>query len=168
MSVDISVARDVDDLDGVSEILREYLTWDIDQLREVSGVDLDAEVYLDNTFKEIGLYFPPLGRLLLAREAHRLVGLGFLKPIGNNVCEIKRMYVLPELRGKGLGRTLLARLIDEAKDIGYGKILLDSAVYMKAAHSLYRSMGFAEIEYYQEGESDEALKEFLVYMEMRL
>jgi hypothetical protein len=50
----------------------------------------------------------------------------------------------------------------------YGKILLDSAVYMKEAHSLYRSMGFTDIEYYLEGESDEALKKFLVYMEMRI
>ena len=168
MSVDLSVARDVDDLDGVSEILREYLTWDIGQLREVSGVDLDVEAYIDNTCKEISLYFPPRGRLLLAREARRLIGIGFLKPIRNNACEIKRMYVQPEQRGKGLGRTLLARLIDEAKDIGYGKILLDSACYMKAAHSLYRSMGFTDVEYYSEGETDEALKEFLVYMEMRI
>ena len=79
MSVDLSVARDVDDLDGVSEILREYLTWDIGQLREVSGVDLDVEAYIDNTFKEISLYFPPRGRLLLAREARRLIGIGFLR-----------------------------------------------------------------------------------------
>ena len=68
MSVDLSVARDVDDLDGVSEILREYLTWDIGQLREVSGVDLDVEAYIDNTFKEISLYFPPgAGFFLLER-----------------------------------------------------------------------------------------------------
>ncbi len=168
MPVDISVARGLEDLDGVSEILRDYLTWDIDQLREISGVDLDVEAYVSNTFKEIASYFPPRGRLLLARDVHRLIGIGFLKPIGNNTCEIKRMYVLPDQRGKGLGRTLLARLIDEAKDIGYGKILLDSACYMEAAHSLYRSMGFTDVEYYPEGETDEALKEFLVYMEMRI
>ncbi len=168
MSANISVARNVGDLDGVSGILREYLTWDIDQLREVSGIDLDAEAYLDNTFKEISLYFPPRGRLLLAREAHRLVGIGFLKPIGNDTCEIKRMYVLPDQRGKGLGKVLLARLIADAKDIGYAKILLDSACYMKAAHALYRSMGFTDVEYYSEGETDEALKEFLVYMEMQI
>ena len=168
MSAVISVAHSVEDLDGVSGILREYLTWDIDQLREVSGMDLDVEAYLDNTFNEINLYFPPRGRLLLARETHRLVGIGFLKPIENNTCEIKRMYVLPDQRGKGLGKALLTRLIAEAKDVGYTRILLDSACYMKSAHALYRSMGFTEIEYYAEGESDEALKEFLVYMEMRI
>ena len=168
MPVEVTIARNADDLDGLAEILREYLTWDIAQLREISGVDVDAETYVGKTFNEIDLYYPPRGRLLLAREAGRLVGMGFLKLIRNGTCEIKRMYVRPEQRGKGLGKTLLARLIDEARDIGYTKILLDSAVYMEQAHSLYRSMGFTDVEYYSEGETDEALKDFLVYMELRI
>ncbi len=168
MPVEITVARDADDLDGLSEILREYLTWDIDQFREIAGVEFDLEPLLDYTFKEIDLYFPPLGRLILAREDRRLVGIGFLRPIRNEICEIKRMYVLPDQRGKGLGKTILARLIDEAKEIGYGKILLDIACYMTAAHSLYRSVGFTDVEYYSEAETDEAFKKYLVYMEMQI
>ena len=78
------------------------------------------------------------------------------------------MYVRPDQRGKGLGKALLKRLINEAKDIGYRKILLDSASYMNAAHALYRSMGFTDVEYYSEGETDEALKKFLVYMELQI
>lgn len=74
----------------------------------------------------------------------------------------------PGHRGAGLGRALLVRLVDEARRIGYGRILLDSAVYMTAAHALYRSLGFADTDYYPEGESDESLKPYLVYMEMRL
>ncbi len=168
VSIEITVARDADDLNGLSEILREYLTWDIDQFRELTGVEIDIETFFDNTFKEISLYFPPLGRLILAREDRRLVGVGFLKPIRNEICEIKRMYVLPDQRGKGLGKALLVRLIDGAKEIGYGKILLDSACYMTAAHSLYRSAGFTDVEYYSEAETDEAFKEHLVYMEMQI
>jgi len=168
MSVEIAIARNADDLEGLAEILREYLTWDIAQLCEISGVDLDVEDYAGKTFDEIGLYYAPQGRLLLTREAGRLVGIGFLKPIGNHTCEIKRMYVRPEQRGKGLGKALLTRLIDDAKQIGYTKILLDSALYMKRAHALYRSMGFTDVEYYSEGETDEALKDFLVYMELRI
>ena len=78
------------------------------------------------------------------------------------------MYVQPDQRGKGFGKILLARLIDDAKDISYEKILLDSAIYMTAAHSIYRSMGFTNVDYYSESETDEALKDFLIYMEMRI
>jgi GNAT superfamily N-acetyltransferase len=168
MPAEIIVARDKSDLVGVTELLREYLIWDIGKLREVSGVELDAETYVENTLAEISLYFPPRGRLILARAADRLVGIGFLKPIRAGVCEIKRMYVQPDQRGKGFGKILLARLIDDAKDIGYEKILLDSAIYMTAAHSIYRSMGFTDVDYYSESETDEALKDFLIYMEMRI
>ena len=78
------------------------------------------------------------------------------------------MYVVPDQRGNGLGRSILARLIEEARDIGYEKILLDSACYMTAAHSLYRSMGFTDTDYYAEGETDEMLKDYLVYMELSI
>ena len=78
------------------------------------------------------------------------------------------MYVLPDQRGKSLGKMILTRLIDEAKEIGYAKILLDTACFMTAAHSLYRSMGFTDVDYYSEAETDEAFKEYLVYMEMKI
>ena len=168
MPVEITIARDSGDLDGLFDLLEEFLTWDIDQLRAVSGLDVDAKTYLDNTFSEIESYFPPRGRLLCARDGQRLVGVGFLKPIKNEICEIKRMYVRPDQRGKGLGKAILTRLIDEAKNIGYGKVLLDSACYMKAAHALYRSMGFTDADYYSEGETDEVFKDYMVYMEMQL
>lgn len=161
---DIGIARNTDDIEGLPEVLREYLTWDINQFKKISEIDVQVDTYLNNTFSEIDIYFPPRGRLLLAREGPRLVGIGFLKPIDAEICEIKRMYVLPDQRGKGLGKKLLSQLIDEAREIGYKKILLDSAIYMKAAHSLYKSMGFSDIDYYSEGENDEALQEFLVYM----
>lgn len=168
MSLEITTAGSRQELDELSEILREFLDWDIDQLRAVSGVKLDVESYVSGTFDEIDLYFPPKGRLLLARVDGRLIGTAFLKSIRYDTCEIKRMYVRPEHRGKGLGKILLTRLIDDAKNIGYARILLDSACYMTAAHTLYRSMGFTDIEYYPEGETGEALKDFLVYMEMRI
>jgi len=168
MALEISFARNSEDLDGLAGVLREYLEWDIGQLREISGIELDAETYLQNTYDEIDLYFPPHGRLILVREGRRLVGIGFLKLIRDEICEVKRMYVLPNNRGNGLGKTILATLIGEAKKIGYEKILLDSACYMTTAHSLYRSMGFTDTEYYPEGETDEYLKKYLVYMEMNI
>ena len=168
MTTDVSFARDLNDLDGLEALLQEYLDWDIALFREATGADLSAEDYLQNTLSEIDLYFPPQGRLLLVRNAGQPVGMGFLKPIGEGLCEIKRMYVQPDQRGKGLGREILASLIAEARIIGYKKVLLDSATYMTAAHALYRSLGFTDSSYYAEGETDKALKAHLIFMEMTL
>lgn len=168
MTVQTTFAQSIDDLGGLEDVLREYLTWDIDQLRKISGIDIDPEAYVKNTFDEIEHYFPPNGRLLLMRDDDTLIGIGFLKSVREKTCEIKRMYILPSHRGMRLGKTILGTLIQSAKDIGYSNILLDSAVYMKTAHAMYRAAGFKNIEYYPEGETDAALKDFLMYMELRI
>ena len=164
----IGRAEGLDDLDGLEAMLREYLIWDLNQLSALSGVAVDPEVYVGLTLKEIDVYFPPRGRLLLARDPSELVGMAFLKPIRDDTCEIKRIYVRPDQRCKGLGKIMLGRLIDEAREIGYARILLDSATYMSGAHALYRSMGFQDIAFYPEGETDKAFEPFMVYMERTL
>lgn len=164
----ITQAEGLRDLDGLIAILREYLTWDIEQLSKLSGLAIDPEVYVSHTLKEIDVYFPPRGRLLLARDAGELVGMAFLKPIREDACKVKRLYVRPDQRGRGLGKTMLGQLIDAAREIGYARILLDSATYMSDAHALYRSMGFEDIDFYPEGETNEAFKPFMVYMEQIL
>jgi len=161
----IKQAQDTDDLDGLEALVREYLNWDIDQLAALSGVPIDPEDYVSNTFEEISAYFPPRGRLLLARNGSELVGMAFLKPVRKDACEVKRMYVRPDQRGQRLGAKMLDQLIDEAAAMGYVRILLDSATYMPGAHALYRSRGFIDMEFYPEGETDEAFKPFMVYME---
>ena len=168
LSVDIVFARGADDLDGLSEVIREYLSFTADQYREISSIEIDAEAYLKKTFSEIDSYYPPRGRFLLAREGQRLIGIGSLKPIRDETCEIKRMYVLPDQRGKGLGKMILVRLIDEAKEIGYAKILLEVACFSTAAISLYRAMGFTDTDRHLEAETDEAFREYLVYLGMKI
>lgn len=165
----ISVAQGVADLAGVRDMAERYLRWDLAELEKVSGMVLDPEDYLANTFDDIESYFPPSGRILLARDPDGgLLGMAFLKPIGPDACEIKRMYVEPAARGLGLGRALLNGLIEAAAAIGYREAWLDSAVYMPAAHALYRSVGFEPAEYYPEGENDPVLAPYLVYMRRAL
>ncbi len=91
-----------------------------------------------------------------------------MKSIREDTCEIKRMYVRPVYRGKKIGRNLLDQLIQDAKEIGYSKILLDSAQFMREAHSLYRSAGFKDIALYPETEMSEDFQEHMVYMELEL
>ena len=164
----ISQAQSQDDIDGVRELLFEYLTWATDQAKELYNEVVDVDEMLDHSMSEINLFSPPSGRLLLAREEGVAAGVAFMKSIREDTCEIKRMYVRPAYRGKKIGRNLLNQLIQEAKEIGCSKILLDSARFMREAHSLYRSAGFKDIELYPETEMSEDFQEHMVYMELDL
>ncbi len=107
---------------------------------------------VERDMKELHKFAPPKGRLLLAQTEDQIAGLGGLREIGEGIGEIKRMYVRPHFQGKGIGRTILKALIEEARQIGYGKLRLDVGPYAISAHKLYRSVGFATIAPYPESE----------------
>ena len=91
-----------------------------------------------------------------------------MKKLREDIGEIKRMYVRPQFRGKGLGRALLETLITEAKEVGYPVVRLDSARFMNEAHALYRSAGFSEIDPYPESEIPPEYQKHWVFMERQL
>ena len=74
------------------------------------------------------------------------IGIGGLKAVSDDMAEIKRMYVAPSARGLGVGTTILRKLIDDAREFGYGTVRLESAAFMQEAHALYHRFGFVEIE----------------------
>ena len=91
-----------------------------------------------------------------------------MRKIREDIGEVKRMYVRPAFRGQGIGRALLDALIQEAGQIGYPRIRLDSTRFMKEAHALYRSAGFVEIAEYPESEIPAQFREHWIFMEMVL
>jgi len=111
-----------------------------------------------------GAYGPPSGRLLLARSADHAAGCIALRKLESGICEMKRLYVRPEDRGRGLGRMLVERLIVEACAAGYERMRLDTVESaMKDAVALYRRIGFREIAPYSAIPIESAL-----WMELRL
>ncbi len=93
-----------------------------------------------------GDYAPPAGRLLLAEYDGQLAGCVALHSLEENICEMKRLYLRPQFRGKGLGRVLADRVIAEARQIGYRRMRLDTVEpVMKDAVAMYRKIGFREI-----------------------
>lgn len=111
---------------------------------------LSVDLVHDNFENEIGhlnsYYGPPTGLILLAKENNETVGVVCVRNLGDFIAEIKRMYVQPDFRGKGIGRKLLTRAITEAKGLGYRYLRLDTIPEMRSAIKLFSSFGFYEIE----------------------
>src|ERR1700759_901084 len=92
-----------------------------------------------------GKYVPPLGRLYLADQDGTYAGCVALRPLEDLTCEMKRLYVRPEHRRKGVGQVLAEVAIQEARRIGYRRLRLDSIEHeMREAVALYRWFGFRE------------------------
>jgi putative acetyltransferase len=95
-------------------------------------------------------YAPPEGRLLLAECEGQLAACVALHKLEPRICEMKRLYLRPQFRGKGLGRALAERIIAEAHQIGYQRMRLDTVEpVMKDAVAMYRKLGFTEIAPYR-------------------
>lgn len=93
-------------------------------------------------------YGLPNGRLYLLYYDNNLAGCIGLRKLDNDSCEMKRLYVRSDFRGKQLGDYLVKRIISDAKKIGYKSILLDTIPFLLSAIKLYKKYGFYEIESY--------------------
>lgn len=122
-------------------------------LFEEYATSLGISLCFQNFDKEVaelpGAYALPNGRLLLAFVDEQIAGCVALRDLGNGTCEMKRLYLRPNFRGKGRGRELAQAIIDEARLVGYQRMYLDTLpAKMDHALALYRSLGFKEINPY--------------------
>ena len=140
----------------MSEIVRADTEPLIEQIRmlfieyaDSLGFDLDFQG-VDKDFADLpGEYGSPGGCLYLALDNSQAAGCVGLRRFSRDACEMKRLYVRPQFRGMGIGRSLSEIVIDEAKRIGYSCMRLDTVDTMTEAIALYRSLGFVEIEPYR-------------------
>ena len=108
-------------------------------------------------------YGLPFGRLYLVYYDGALAGCIGLRKIDELNCEMKRLYVRPQFRGKHIGGYLVKRIIEEAKEIGYTYMLLDTLPFLKNAIHMYKKYGFYEISSYNNSPMDAS-----IYMKLDL
>ncbi|MBW4563169.1 MAG: GNAT family N-acetyltransferase [Mojavia pulchra JT2-VF2] len=132
------------------ELWEEYFTWSNLIFTHELGISFDVSQFLEQHITQLDEFAPPAGRLLLGEYNHKIAGCACLRNISDNIGEVKRMYVRPEFQRKGIGKSLLIALINEASHIDYAKLRLDTAPFTKAALSFYHSLGFYNIEAYFE------------------
>jgi len=139
--VRLQAAASASDLESVRTLFREYA----DSL----GVNLDYQGFEEEVRDLPGNYSPPSGTLVLAFNDDELVGCVGVRPIDDEIAEMKRLYVRPSGRGLGLGRTLAEAAIRFATVTGYARMRLDTLPQMDRAQELYRSLGFMPIDAYR-------------------
>jgi len=125
------------DLELVRVLFREYA--------DGLGVDLAFQEFARELDELPGDYV----RLLVARVDGRPAGCVGVRPLGEGVCEMKRLYVRQAFRGHGLGRSLAEAAISAARELGYARMRLDTLPFMTEAMALYESLGFGDVEAYR-------------------
>lgn len=122
-------------------LFEEYAGW--------IGINLDFQNFATELATLPGGYAPPSGALLLLIEGETPVGCVAMRPFAPPaICEMKRLYVRPTLRGRGYGEALVHAIIACARAAGYERMRLDTLPAMANAQTLYRRLGFQEIPAY--------------------
>jgi len=153
----IAPARGAEDIEIFRALCREYF----DSIRSIALLHL-ADQELEGLPAP---YVPPKGEILLARDKSGVVqGCVALRPLPETeAVEIKRLYVKPDHRRKGLGRVLMDEALKAAKAMGYAEAKLDFIPSMKEGHALYLKLGFEEIERYNQNPNPK-----LIFMSRKL
>jgi len=134
----IDVAITAEDVQSVSDLFQGYAASLL--------VDLGYQDFAAELAGLPGKYAEPKGALLLACDnAGAPLGCIALRPLDEDVCEMKRLFLKPEARGLGLGRALAEAIIAAARDRGYRELRLDTLPSMTSAIALYEGLGFERI-----------------------
>jgi putative acetyltransferase len=136
----ITTAIEEKDFDASIILFKEYAAW--------LHIDLCFQNFEEELKNLKEMYAPPYGIILLAKNDDEYVGCVAVRKKSDGIAELKRMYVKPIARNKGIAQKLLIDAIKFASEVGYEKIRLDTLSSMHTAINLYKREGFYEIEPY--------------------
>ncbi|HTR80159.1 MAG TPA: GNAT family N-acetyltransferase [Bacteroidota bacterium] len=135
--IEVYRANSAQEIDAVGKLFAEYAS------------SIGVSICFENLDSEIaglpGPYAPPHGRLLIAADEQRIAGCVGLKRIDDEVCEMKRLFVRKDFRGRGVGLKLTTKVLEEASNAGYTTLRLDTLPTMTEAIALYEKLGFQRI-----------------------
>ena len=119
-------AKTMEDYREAAALLREY--------EAGLGIDLCFQGFSEELESLERMYGPPGGRFLIVRQGERTAGCVALRDLGGGICEMKRLFVRPDFRGRGLGRKCAEEIVCAAREMGYASVRLDTLPSMRAAH----------------------------------
>jgi GNAT superfamily N-acetyltransferase len=159
----------------VFDLMVEYYKWIAKDVWEHFKIDILADGGFSSVHEYVASYFDGLvsevssrGVFYLVESGGVIIGMGALDKIRERAGAIKRMYIRPAYQGKGIGKALLQRLLQKAKEFGYHSVYLETGISMTAAQCLYRSVGFVECDAYPETEIPSHSRSKFVFMEKDL
>ncbi len=139
--IEIVTAQHPKDYSDAKQLILEYVAW--------LGIDLAFQNFDQEMEGLPNMYNSTDGGLFIAYLDTKPIGVAGLRRFSATEAEVKRMFVQDEAKGKGVGKVLLQKCIDTAKQLNYQSIKLDTGDFMKAAIHLYTSHGFVEIPAYR-------------------
>ncbi len=156
------------------ELNAEYRGWVLPAFGNIIGatpremLGMDIADYTASVIDKVCGDPPPRGIFYIVECDGACAGMGGLRWIRDGVAEVKRIYVRPPHRGKGLGETILQRILADAQSFGYKQLVLDTGPFMQSAQRLYEQYGFVDREPYAEVEAPKELHSILRFMEKTL
>ncbi len=160
--MNIRIVYGYDYKDEIKSLFTEYTQYLVENDSKFKEY-LEIQKY-DNEINNLeDKYGVPWGRLYIAFYENQVAGCIALRKLNETECEMKRLYVKPEFRNKGIAKTLVEKVISDSKEIGYSSMHLDTLPFLQTAIKMYRKMGFYEIECYNDSPIDNT-----IYMKLDL
>lgn len=171
---DFTLADPARDRDALLALNVEYVSWVTAGIEQAFGITPVALLgmpvvdYVPSVLAKVCGEPPPRGAFYLVRLDGEVAGMGGVRRLREGMGEIKRLYVRPTFRGRRLGETILARLLDDARAFGLRHVVLDSAPFMQSAHRRYEAAGFVDRAPYEGVEVPSTLHGVWRFMERTL
>lgn len=165
----VRTAGSKEDYQQVAALMRAFIEWHYERHatdRHIIDSYFDPDKFAAELEGLPGEFAPPDGALLVAEEDGEIAGCVALRRLDDEACEMKRMFVRSDVHGRGLGDLLGRAIVDEARRIGYRRMMLDTGPAQREAQGLYRKLGFHDVEPYYE--LPQHLRDWLVFMQLDL